>query len=413
MADTTSENRVASERSHVSNPGRAAGLAYPADLTEFLNPEQAKQAFDTVSAWPGYAPTPLHKLDGLAAAVGVGEVWYKDESHRFGLDSFKALGGAYAVAQVLARKLREQHHDPRITLTDLRSANFAEDISKVTVSCATDGNHGRAVAWGAKTYGCSANIFVHANVTKDRIAAMERFGANVVQIEGNYDESVRYAAEQASANSWIVVSDTAYEGYTTIPGDVMHGYTVMVAELLEQLADHRPTHVVVPGGVGGVAAAVTAACWWHYGTELPRIVVVEPDNAACLMESAHYQSRRALVGDIETVMAGLSCGEPSLTAWPILQAGASDFVVVSDAAACEAMRTMAEGMGSDSPVVSGESAASVVACLQQAAAQPQLSSDLGFDQESSVLLIGTEGATDPSVYLDVVGKTAEQVVPAA
>ena len=213
------------------------------------------EARKAISGWAGYAPTPLHRLPSLAAEAGVASVHYKDEAGRFGLGSFKALGGAYAVARVLVRRAAEQ--GVTLTLDDLAAGRAADFARTVTVTCATDGNHGRSVAWGAQRFGARAVIFIHSTVSEGRRAAIARFGAEVRRTPGNYDDSVRIADETAQAEGWTVVSDTSYPGYTDIPRDVMQGYEVMAAEALDAL-DAPPTHLFLQTGVGGMAAACAA-----------------------------------------------------------------------------------------------------------------------------------------------------------
>ncbi|MEM7404939.1 MAG: diaminopropionate ammonia-lyase [Pseudomonadota bacterium] len=399
--------RITDSAVHVPNVAVSAAPEYPGELDASLSTAEAASARSEIETWPGYAPTPCVALPGLAAHLQLGALHYKDEGGRFGLGSFKALGGAYAVFRVLADAVRDATGDyPEAAA--LAAGALQEVTRSFTVCCATDGNHGRAVAWGAQQFGCQAVIFVHETVSEGRVEAMARYGAEVIRHPGNYDETVARAAEDAAANGWTVVSDTAWPGYMEIPRYVMHGYCLMCAEALRQLGE-PPTHVLVPAGVGGVAAAVTAATWWAFHADRPRIIVVEPDNAACLMESAAAGELTALHGDIETVMAGLSCGEPSPLAWPVLHAGAHDFVAVSDAEAVEAMRTLANPVGDDAAVVSGESAASTIAVLEKALRAPSLRDALQLTGDSRVLAFGTEGDTDPVLYESLVGRTADAV----
>ena len=221
-----------------------------------LNDAAFARAKATITAWPGYAPTPLLPLSGIAAACKVGALYYKDEASRFGLGSFKALGGAYAVWQVLCRTAAEKDISP-----DDREA-FVAHARTLTVTCATDGNHGRSVAWGAQTFGCNCVIFIHATVSEGRKREIERYGARVIRCTGNYDDSVHEAQATADREGWIVVSDTSYPGYTEIPKDVMQGYELMAAEAIRQWPEAEPpTHIFLQTGVGGLAAAVAAQYW--------------------------------------------------------------------------------------------------------------------------------------------------------
>jgi len=371
-------------------------------------------AADEITRWPGYAPTPLVPLNGLARAVEVASIHYKDEADRFGLGSFKALGGAYAVSRLLIREIQARSGSANVSVSDLLSGKYAAIAREITVTCATDGNHGRSVAWGAQRFGCQCVIYIHATVSQGRADAIAQFGAEVVRTAGNYDDAVRQAAEDAARLGRFVVSDTSYEGYMEVPKDVMQGYAVMADEALRQLPDGElPTHVFLQGGVGGLAAAVCAHLWETLGTRRPRFIVVEPDKAACLYESARAGHPVAVHGDLDTVMAGLACGEVSLLAWEILKPGAEAFLTIDDESALETMRILAEGRFGDSPLVAGESAvAGLVGCLG-AATNPALRTALGLDASSRVLVFGSEGATDPALYQRIVGKPAELVRKAA
>ncbi|MCE9681884.1 diaminopropionate ammonia-lyase [Halomonas alkalisoli] len=388
---------------HYSNPRVLRGAPIGERQRAILSQEAMRAARDEVRTWPGYAPTPLVALSGLAKACDVARLDYKDEARRFGLNSFKALGGAYAVLRLL-----KKHLPPGVTSADLLAGRYREEASRITVCCATDGNHGRSVAWGAQQFGARCVIYLHATVSQGREDAITRFGAEVRRIPGNYDDSVRQAAVDAEANGWFVVSDTSYPGYMTVPRDVMQGYTIMVDEAVQQLPE-PPTHCFVQGGVGGLAAAVLAQLWEAYGPDRPRVIVVEPDRAACLYESARAGRPIAVHGDLDTLMAGLACGEVSLLAWEVLEDGIDDFITVTDEAAVEAMKLLAVGVNGDSPLVAGESAVAGLAGLLIARQQPTLSEALGLDADSRILLIGSEGATDEEVYRELVGRPSAEI----
>lgn len=392
---------------HVANPRVAArDAAYGERQRKVLNRDAHAIAAREITSWPGYERTPLHSLPALAAKAGVGRLWYKDESGRFGLGSFKALGGAYAVLRLLIGELARSGVAERATAADLVARRYADAVSGVTVTCATDGNHGRSVAWGAQQFGCRCVIYVHATVSEGRKKAIERYGARVVVVQGNYDDAVRQAARDAAANGWHVVSDTSYEGYVDVPRDVMQGYTVMAQEALDQLpATELPTHVFVQGGVGGVAAAVAGHFWETLGERRPRIIVVEPERAACIFESVRAGRLTSVHGDLDTVMAGLSCGEVSLLAWEILEEGIADVLAVPDEAAIDCMRLLANPVGDDPAIVAGESAVAGLAGLLLARERPSVADALELDRDSRVLLFGTEGATDPELYARLVGRS--------
>jgi diaminopropionate ammonia-lyase len=342
-----------------------------------------------VTSWPGYAATPLVRLDGLARRLGLAALWYKDERGRFGLKSFKALGGAYAVRRVLERQARPAR--------------------EITVTCATDGNHGRSVAWGARLFGCNCVIFIHATVSEGRAEAIRRYGAEVVRVPGNYDDAVRHAAAEAARRGWFVVSDTSYEGYRDVPVDVMHGYGVMAAEILRQLPA-LPTHVFVQVGVGALAAAICARFWLAWGPRRPRFVTVEPARADCLARSIEAGRPVVVHGDLETVMAGLACGEVSEAAWEILREGTDAALAVGDDWALEAVRALANPRGSDPVVVAGETGGAGLAAALALRDRPDLQAQLGLDASARVLLLGSEGDTDPEIYRRIVGKSAEELL---
>lgn len=368
-------------------------------------------ARDEIASWEGYHETPLRMLPKLAETLGLKQVMFKDEGERFGLGSFKALGGAYAVSRYLRREVKRRT-GLDVSSRDLVSRVFAHVTSDLTVTCATDGNHGRSVAWGAQKFGCRCVIYVHASVTNARCKAIAACGAEVRRVAGNYDDAVRQAASDAGLHGWSVISDTSYPGYVDVPRDVMQGYSVMVDEALIRSPD-RPTHVFVQGGVGGLAAAVCSHLWQRYGAKRPVLVVVEPETADCLYQSAAAGQRTIVHGALDTIMAGLACGEVSLLAWEILQPGADAFVTITDESAAEAMRRLADGELADRPVVAGESAVAGIAALMLAAQEPECRESIGLNADSTILLFGTEGATDPAMYRRIVGRAADDVKAAA
>lgn len=349
---------------------------YGSELRAILSLDGARAAHDHIARWPGYAPTPLLPLPAMAQRAGVAEVLYKDEGQRFELKSFKALGGAYAVDRLVAAR---------------------GSTDGLTVTCATDGNHGRAVAWGARRAGIKAVIYIHEGVSEGRARAIESFDATVVREGHNYDASVRASAEAAGRNGWRIVSDTSWPGYGEVPRDVMQGYAVLALEAAEQGA--KPTHIFIQGGVGGLAAAILSHAWETQGPMRPRLVVVEPENAACLLASARAGRPVTIDGDLDTIIAGLACGEPSILAWAILAKGADAFMTISDDDARAAMRDL-----SALRVVGGESGVAGLAGLLKAASNPEMRAALQLDASSRILCYGTEGATDPDVYRAIVGR---------
>jgi len=351
-----------------------------------------RRAKAEITAWQGYAPTPLADLPAIARDTGLGAIRLKDEASRFGLGSFKALGGAYAVANILADQLARTGVTPAATSSDLAAGRHAAATRGMTVTCATDGNHGRSVAWGAQRFGCRCVIFVHAGVSQGRIDAITSLGAEVRVVTGTYDDSVRHAAREAAEHGWFVVSDTSWAGYTDVPVTVMQGYRLMADEAADQWDGPPPTHVFIQGGVGGVAAAVSVQMRARFDPA-PELIVVEPDQAACLLASAELGEPTAIAGDLDTVMAGLACGEPSLIAWAELSRAAAAFMAIPDEAAVACMRLLARH-----GIVSGESGVAGLAGCLLAAADPAARQALGLDAASRVLAFSTEGATDPALY---------------
>lgn len=371
----------------------------PYPHSAILSREKAASALGLISAWPGYATTPLLMLERLARETGVAQLGYKQEAGRFGLGSFKALGGAHAVARLLLREAAAMGH--ALSADDLLTGAAADVAAGLTVCCATDGNHGRSVAWGAQMFGCRCVILVHETVTQPRIAAIAAYGAEVIRTAGNYDDSVRESARLARENGWHVVSDTSYPGYTEVPTDVMQGYCVMANEAITQMPQ-PPTHVFLQGGVGGLAAAVAATLWQANEGARPHVIIVEPASADCLRQSALHGAITAVEGDLHTIMAGLACGEPSVIAWPILRDAARGFVAIDDGTAADAMRALATD-----GIVGGESG--VAGLAGYLALDLEQRQALGIDARSRILFIGSEGATDPEVYRAIVGRAAHEV----
>lgn len=372
-----------------------------------LNDRGLDTALQAIRSWPDYAETPLYHLDGLAEALGVAQIHWKDEAPRFGLGSFKALGGAYAVARLIQAQFASAL-GLNVSMADLAAGVYASDIRHLTVCCATDGNHGRSVAWGAERFGCGCVIFIHATVSEGRKAAIEAFGAQVRRCEGNYDDSVREAQDTAEAEGWFVVSDTSYPGYLEIPKHVMQGYEVMAEEAFAAL-DRAPTHIFLQTGVGGMAAAVTANAVRRWGAARPKIILCDPDQSACWYDSLRAGRPVAVTGELDTLMAGLACGEVSTLAWEILQSHADAVVALPDVSAEAAMRVMAEPCDGDPALVAGESAVAGLAGLAAALESDTAREALSLGPQARVMLFGTEGDTDPELYEQIVGRPAAAV----
>jgi diaminopropionate ammonia-lyase len=367
---------------------------------ETLGMKAAEEAERYLSFRDDHSPTPLHTLRSLAAGLGVGAIHIKDEGFRLGLGSFKALGGSYAVIRLVLEEASRQL-GREVDIAELYSGEVRSIAGRMTVACATDGNHGRSVAQGAHLVGAKAVIFVHSGVSEERVAAIARFGADMIRVKGTYDDSVAEAARAAAAQGWIVVSDTAWPGYERIPGLVMQGYTAMVRETLRQLPG-PPTHVFVQAGVGGVAAAVAGHLALVFGDQRPTFIVVEPARAACLFKTAQAGHLVKIEHGEPTVMAMLECYEPSLVAWRVLSR-------VADEDAVAVMNRLARPARNDPAIVAGESGGAGLAGLIRAAADPGIRASLDLDGASRVFVINTEGATDPERYTELVGMRLDAV----
>ena len=392
------------------NP-RATRADYPAELSAIMNIAQAHQSRQWLSSWRGiHRPaTPLYDLPDAAARCQVGRLCLKDESVRSPLGSFKALGAPIA----LVRQILRLHPDfePAAILT----GRYAEALRGYTVISATDGNHGRGLAAAAQDAGCRCVIVLHAHVSPEREQAIAAYGADIVRIAGNYDESVQEAARLAAAHGWQVIADTSYDGYEDIPRDVMQGYGAIAEEIVEQTSAQRGragafTHVFLQGGVGGMAAGLASYFWEYHGPQRPCFISVEPAQADCLLQSAIQGRPAKATGTVDSVMAGLACGETSPLAWRFLQPCVDVFMTIEDEQAIEAMRALAQGSERDTPIVVGESGVAGLAALEWLRSDPQRSEQVGLTAESRVLIISTEGATAPREYTRLVGQSAEQVL---
>ncbi len=365
--------------------------AYADSARGVISEEQAHNAYTEVSSWAEYQASPLLRLSQLESHLNCQAIHYKDESVRFGLGSFKALGGAYAVLKYVAGRYLEHHGSP-VLLERIRRGDIKDFAAGLKVVTATDGNHGRSVAWGAANAGCPCRIYIHAEVSQGREDAIKALGAEVIRIEGDYDESVRLCAAEAQQHGWQMISDTSYPGYTEIPSNVMAGYTVLATEVIEELKE-PPTHLFLQAGVGGLAAAIAARFWMEYGADRPHITVVESSYSDCVLQSFLQQSPATVAIKEETIMAGLSCGEMSLLAWQILSGCCDQVMTISDEQVATTMKLFADGAMASSPVEAGECAVpGVLALMASVTDAPQ-----DF-RNARVLVLGCEGATDPDVY---------------
>lgn len=376
-----------------------------------LSVDAAREVERFLSFRANHKPTPLQSLSGLAGQLGVASIHMKDEGFRLDLGSFKALGGSYAVIRLVLEEASRQFGRP-VDIGELDTAAVRRIAEGMTVGCATDGNHGKSVAAGAQLVGAKAAIFVHSGVSDERVAAIAQYGAEMIRIEGTYDDSVAAAERICKENGWIVVSDTSWPGYERIPGLVMQGYTAMLREAVAGLPQ-APTHVFMQAGVGGLAAAVAGYFDIVFGNARPRFVVVEPDRAACLFASARAGRLVKVDHDERTIMAMLECYEPSLVAWRILARKADAFMTVSEEEAAETMRSLARPVAGDPAIVAGESGGAGLAGFLNAMKDSEKRAALGLDANSRIFVINTEGATDQARYEEIVGRAPAQVRAAA
>jgi len=398
---------------HFHNPAAHPAAPYDEELQSLLNAPGVEDAKDVLRQLRWYQPTPLRELEGLASAIGIGHIFLKDESSRFGLKALKGVGGTYAIYRLLVQRLLEVTGARDVTVQDILSGEYASVIRGVTVACATTGNHGRSVAFAAKSFGLRCNIYVPLQTSPGRVAALQALGATVVRIEGNYDLAVKAVEADAQKNGWYIISDTSYEGHEDTPRDVMHGYQVIADEIVDQLpAGVIPTHVFVQAGVGGIAAAMCSRFWQVWGAKRPRFVIVESKEAHCLYLSVESGGVIIVDGAHGTRMYGLAAGKPSLNALKILRKGADDFLAIDDVESFEAMRRLANPVGADPALTIGEAggagAGALIAIMEDS--DGKLRSELNLTKESIVLLFGTEGDTDPESYVGIVGATADSGV---
>ncbi len=374
-------------------------------LSSLFGQASSRQAAHFHQSLPTYQKTPLHSLNALAKELGVDGIHIKDESFRFGLNAFKGLGAGYAVAVELAKIAGiDTNAIAYQTIVDALAATKRE---KILFATATDGNHGRGLAWAARIFGQKAAVFMPKGSSVFRIQAIEKEGAQVFVIDGNYEDAVRAANQYAKKHGGILVQDTAFEGYEEIPKNIMQGYLTMADEAFHQLEEKgvKPTHIFAQAGVGSFAAAVIGYFAQKYQDNLPRFVVVEPATVNCIYLSAKAGHKIIVEGDYYTLMAGLSCGDPNHIALDLLLNTATDFLAVDDEAAVLGMRTLAKAKESDPVIVSGESGAGALGAVRVILEKPEFASikkALSFDSHSQLLFFSTEGDTDPENYQKII-----------
>ena len=348
-----------------------------------FGPAAAREALAFHRTLPGYAPTPLADLKGLAGHLGLKGLFVKDESARFGLNSFKSLGGSFAMQKLLS-----------------------EGPAGQTFVTATDGNHGRGIAWAARTLGQKAVVFLPRGTAQERLDNILRLGAQAEITEYEYDDCVRLALAMSRENGWTLIQDTAWEGYERIPALIMQGYTTMGLEITKQLNGVRPTHIFLQAGVGSMAGALTDFFAGFYPDEKPVITIVEPTGAACFYETAlANDGKRHFVRDMHTIMAGLCCGEPCTIAWDIISRAADHVIACEDRTAADGMRILGNPLPGDRQIISGESGAVTTGAVCELMTEndcPEIREAIGLNHDSVVLCISTEGDTDRQNYRDIV-----------
>lgn len=375
---------------------------------ELFSTETARKARNFHSQIPGYNVTPLRALAGLARMLNVGGIYVKDEGERLELNSFKVMGGSFALYRFIQNRLNIA--DDQMSYEYLISKECHDKLGTITFASATDGNHGRGIAWAARKLGHHCVIYVHKDTSINRINAIKSYGAVVKIIDGNYDDAVKQIVIDAGINGWEIISDTSWDGYTEVPTWIMQGYTTMLLETQEQFAGlgiTRPTHVFVQAGVGALAGAVVGFYAALFPENPPKFVVVEPDNAGCLYYSAKIGDGEPhnVNGDLDTIMAGLACGDPSPIAWKILWPLADMFMQVPDYIAARGMRILATPLHDDALVISGESGAVTLGALYSLMTEDSCSDAralLEINKNSQILFINTEGNTDPTLFRQII-----------
>lgn len=378
------------------------------ECIEFLNKQEVMKAKNFHGSFKEYSKTPLVALNNLAKTIGLNGIYLKDESYRFGLNAFKVLGGSFAMGKYLAQKLGEDIEN--LPYERITSDEIKEKLGDITFVTATDGNHGRGVAWTANRLKQKSVVYMPKGSSLKRLENIQAEGAQATIEDMNYDDAVRLAAKYAEENNGLVVQDTAWEGYEEIPAWIMQGYGTMALEAQEQLKEfkiNRPTHIFVQAGVGSLAGAIQGFFASEYEGDCPKTIVAESNLADCLYKSAVANDGEARVvsGEMQTIMAGLACGEVNTIGWEILKNYATAFVSCPDWVAAKGMRILGNPLQGDTSVTSGESGAVTAGLLYEIMTNPEyadLKEEIELDENSRVLLFSTEGDTDPDKYREIV-----------
>ena len=349
------------------------------EILKSLSIKEIDEAYSSISNWKGYSKTPLLELNKLTKELKLNKIFYKDESKRFDLKSFKALGGAYAVEKV------------------------SKGNKDIVVATATAGNHGRSVAWGAKRLGLKCKIFISEFVSDARGKAMADLGADVVKVKGNYEKSLIECIKQSTNNDWQIVQDVAWKDYMTVPKYTMAGYTVMMKEIVDQIRNDQITHIILQAGVGGMAGAMVAGIA-RYLKNIPEIIVVEPDSAACVMESIKTGKIEKIDIERESLMGGMSCGEVSLVPWEILKNSVKYCISLPDDDIAKTMKLLGNASFSNEKIIAGENSAPGVISLITICEDEKIKENLKLNKDSNILLIGCEGDTDQAMYQKLINQ---------
>ena len=343
------------------------------DILNILTEEDIDEAYKIISDWENYAPTPLLLLDKLSTELKLKRIFYKDESKRFHLKSFKALGGSYAVEKI------------------------TKGNKEIVISTATAGNHGRSVAWGSKKLGLKCKIFISEYVSEARAEAMRNFGADVIRVKGNYEDSLNECIKQSNQNNWQIVQDVAWENYMLVPKLTMAGYSVMMKEISEQINNQKVSHIILQAGVGGMAAAMVAGLA-RYLNHVPQIIIVEPDSAACVLASINTGKIEKISIEKESIMGGMSCGEVSLVPWQILKKSVNYCVTVSDNYISKTIKYLANCELSYEKIIGGECSTPGIISLIGLCNDAKIRKKINLNEDSNVLLFGCEGDADEELY---------------
>jgi diaminopropionate ammonia-lyase len=343
------------------------------NILNVLPKNNIDEAYNIISRWDNYSPTPLISLNKLSEKLGLNKIFYKDESKRFHLKSFKALGGAYAVEKI------------------------TKGNKEVVVSTATAGNHGRSVAWGSKKLGLKCKIFISEYVSEFRAEVMRSFGADVIRVKGNYDNSLKECIKQSKQNNWQIVQDVAWQDYKLVPKLTMAGYSVMMKEISEQINNQQISHIILQAGVGGMAAAMVAGIA-RYLNHVPKVIIVEPESAACVLESIKVGKIEKISIKKESLMGGMSCDEVSLVPWEILKNSVSYCVTVSDDCISKTVKFLANSEFSDEKIIGGECSTPGIISLVGLCNDVEIKKKININEDSKVLLFGCEGDADEELY---------------